>query len=237
MRRHIYNIIKTTPSSILDKALSAISPFSCLGCSKVGSLLCYECQMISINPPPPRCYGCQKASSSYAICQNCKRTLKIDSISYTGPYEEIYKEIILTMKKHSSRQCFTDIAQTLALFLETAQDYDAIVPVPTTMRHVRQRGFDHTKMIALHLSRAKDLPLLCILQRTSNDYQVGKSRKERFAQMQDGVKLKEVKNLNGAKILLIDDIVTTGATMSACARVLKQAGAKRVDGVAFASGS
>lgn len=240
MRRSIYNIIKTTHSFSIDSLLSFIAPHSCLGCGQVGSTLCSHCLELVVSPPPPRCFNCQMVSSTYRICTSCKRFLSVDSIVHAGPYDGIHKQLVLTMKKSASRATSHDIAAVLSqLYHEVGylSECDIVVPVPTIRSHIRERSFDHTKEIARSLALTIDLPCYDALQRTSETRQVGKTRKERFSQMENGVKYKGVKKLNGVKVLLVDDIATTGATLSACARALKDAGALRVDAVVFASGN
>lgn len=239
MRRSIYNIIKTTPTVSLDQVLSLLAPHKCLGCGAPGRTLCADCSELVVSPPPQRCFNCQALSDNYKTCRKCKKTVLVDSVLSAGPYDGIHKQLVMKMKKDASRHSAKDIADALALLIQQnsyLSDCDVIVPVPTIARHSRERGFDHTKSIVTALSGALQLPILELLTRTTDTRQVGKSRKERFAQMQNAVNMKEVKSLNGVNILLLDDIATTGATLSACTRILKQAGAKRVDAVVFASG-
>lgn len=240
MRRHIYNIINTTPSQLFDSVLSLLAPDKCNACGAVSSKLCPDCQELAIASPPSRCYQCHTSTTNYRPCNRCRKTLTFDSLLYAAQYEGVPKTLVMNMKLDSSRQAAKDIAGVLARMIdehEYLNETQLIIPVPTIQPHIRQRGFDHTLLIAQMLSRTLGLPYSSSLERTSNTRQVGKNRKERFKQMENGVKFKEVNDLNGVNITLIDDIVTTGATLSACSRTLKQAGAKRVDAVVFASGN
>lgn len=239
MRRHIYNIIKTTPRFSLDTLVSLLAPQKCYGCGISGNALCASCLPLVISPPPPRCFGCHAVSENYQTCTKCARLLTVASVRSAGPYDGIHKQLVMAMKKDASRSVAKDIAKVLYELLLEANviyRYDAIVPVATVRGHVRERGFDHAKCIATELSNNTHIPVLELLERATSTHQVGKTRRERFAQMENGVKFISVKKLNGVKVLLVDDIATTGATLSASARVLKQAGAKTVDAVVFASG-
>lgn len=241
MRRVIYNIIKTTRIKSLDSVVSWLAPNACFGCGGLGSCLCGVCLDLAVSPPPSRCFRCQRVSDEYLTCSSCRNIIHLRSLLSAGPYDGIHKQLVLKMKKDGSREAATSIAEALALLLAQnsylLRDIDLIVPVPTIRPHIRERGFDHTRTIAQELSRLIGLPTEVLLERITNTRQVGKSKKERFAQMENGVKLRRVKRLNGVKILLIDDIATTGATLSACSRELKKAGATSVSAVVFAAGN
>ncbi len=119
-----------------------------------------------------------------------------------------------------------------------AADIDLIIPVPTIAKHRRQRSFDHTKLIAQELSRFSGTPQADLLQRTDNKTQVGARKSERSSQVLRSTKLRaDVSALaKGKNILLIDDVITTGATVFASSTALKSAGAKSVAALAFCSG-
>jgi ComF family protein len=106
-----------------------------------------------------------------------------------------------------------------------------IVNVPTTNRHIRTRGFDHSQRTASYLAKQTDLPHQTLLARTNNSVQVGKSRAERLESIKGSFR---AATAPPKKILLVDDVITTGATLSECARVLKKAGARHVYAVVLA---
>ncbi len=114
--------------------------------------------------------------------------------------------------------------------------YDYIVPVPMPRYKFRERGYNPAGEIARRLSKATGIPyrqiLLCREDKTS---QVGKNRRERLKGPK-GKFLSKYDSLKGLKLILVDDVITTGATISECARVLKEKGALKVDTVAVAKG-
>jgi ComF family protein len=107
-----------------------------------------------------------------------------------------------------------------------------IVHVPTTAKRTRQRGYDQAKLIAGELSRITGLPRFDCLARSGKARQVGASRAERLKQLQAAFRLK--KPVAGKHIVLIDDVVTTGATLEAAAKVLHVNGASSVHAIVFA---
>lgn len=109
-----------------------------------------------------------------------------------------------------------------------------IVPVPTATSRVRQRGYDQATVLARRLARKQRLPYARLLARLGQAHQVGAGRAERVSHLKDAFRAIRVAHIQGAHILLIDDVCTTGATLESAARTLRAAGAKRVDALVFA---
>ena len=110
-----------------------------------------------------------------------------------------------------------------------------VVPLPTIGRHARERGLDHTKIIAKKLAKRRGWRLEMMLARATDTVQVGAkvaARKSQAEKTYEVVKRVEA----GRRYLLLDDVWTTGATMTSVARVLREAGAKEVYGVVIAVG-
>ena len=110
------------------------------------------------------------------------------------------------------------------------QQWDFIVPVPLHPLKLREREFNQAERLGKHLSAATNIPLNTKLLRRVKPTrtQTELTREERAANVRRAFDLSEGKKLNGEKIILLDDVFTTGATTSACAGVLKQAGAGEV---------
>jgi len=114
----------------------------------------------------------------------------------------------------------------------TAHDV-VVVPLPTIAKHVRQRGFDHTLLLAQHLAVAKRWRCDQILTRRTNTVQVGTKARERMIQASKTYTLnKPVKS--DVYYLLLDDVWTTGASMRSAAKILSEAGATMVGGAVVA---
>lgn len=109
-----------------------------------------------------------------------------------------------------------------------------ICPAPTANKRVRARGYDQASLIARSLARKRSLTYVELLRRTTSTRQVGANRLERAAQMQAAFTIMKPSMVNGASILLIDDVMTTGATLVAAASLLRDYGAKDVMAAVFA---
>ena len=107
-----------------------------------------------------------------------------------------------------------------------------VVPVPLHTSRRRSRGFNQSELIAhavvRHLPRKLEVLNGALVRHRDTISQVGLSREERIQNVRDAFRVAQPSRVNGRDIVLVDDVMTTGTTLSECARVLKQAGAKRV---------
>ena len=101
-----------------------------------------------------------------------------------------------------------------------------VVPVPTVRAHVRERGYDHALLIAKSIAARRGLGCKVLLGRRINTRQRGAGRRERFRQAGEAFTLRTTHI--PAKVLLVDDVVTTGATLHFTAKILKDAGVQTV---------
>jgi ComF family protein len=125
------------------------------------------------------------------------------------------------------------LARTLSAYLERAlsvdEPIDAVVPVPLYWRRKWARGFNQSELLARHLARSRKLPVIDALRRKkATAAQAGLSSAGRRRNVAGAFLARRGADVNGKRILLIDDVMTTGATASACAAALKRAGAKSV---------
>ncbi|GHC76162.1 amidophosphoribosyltransferase [Limoniibacter endophyticus] len=157
------------------------------------------------------------------------------AVYYSGPA----RDMIRGLKYHDR----TDLAPWLANWMlrpgeELLIDADHVVPVPLHWHRFVSRRFNQSAELARHVSRLSKVPLTTglLARRKSTSPQVGLTAQQRKDNVSGAfqVKGKGKALVAGKKILLIDDVFTTGATVSACARVLKRHGAARVDVLTFA---
>jgi ComF family protein len=167
-------------------------------------------------------------SSEYAdICGTClKNTPPFTKAITYGLYEGVLAEAINQFKFHAVKRLSKPLG-TLLIGLFFPQ-VDCIVPVPLTIKRLRERGFNQSLLIARFVSKETGIPLLMDVLRKKKDTlpQLGLSAKERRLNIKNAFEI--VGTIKGLRILLVDDVMTTGATVSECSRQLLKAFAQEV---------
>lgn len=142
--------------------------------------------------------------------------------------------------KHGDR---TGLARVMAGMMARAAalmlaDRPILVPVPLHARRLRARRFNQAALLARMLARNADLPVITAALERVRDTPIsrGMSRRRRAENVRGAIRVRKrvAAHIKGAHILLVDDVMTTGATAEACARALRRAGAARIDVVTFA---
>lgn len=108
-----------------------------------------------------------------------------------------------------------------------------IIPVTTATSRIRRRGYDHTKLLARELAHLNHLSYQNHLIRLNQTRQVGSSRQTRQQQLLGAFRVLHPRKIAGKDVLLVDDVLTSGATLEEAARVLKSAGVRHVAAVVF----
>jgi ComF family protein len=160
-------------------------------------------------------------------CALCRSGLRGFDAAYSfGAYEGVLRELIHLFKYGKVRTLARPLSALLAQALPRDEAFDAAVPVPLYWRRRLQRGFNQAELLARGLSRRTGIPVIKALGRvrpTPTQAGLGTS-----ARRQNVARAFRSRSVLGKRILLIDDVMTTGATAGACALALKQAGARRV---------
>jgi ComF family protein len=218
-------------TSIIEKMVAITAPHRCISCGIDDNILCPGCSISHIVSSNPFCAICAQPCANWRLCPTCRQHSGLEYVWVAADYTDLIKAVIHKYKFERARAGYVPLARLLAASLPYG-DWQ-IAPIPTADSRVRQRGYDHARLLAEELAGARQLPLLLPLRRTGNSRQVGASRTARLAQAQQVFTLSGV-GVKGATIVLVDDVCTTGATLSAAAKVLKRAGAKKVHAVVCA---
>jgi ComF family protein len=150
-----------------------------------------------------------------------------------GERSGVLRRIIDCYKFYNAYAAHRDLASLLSDRIGVLPKECVIVPIPTVSSHTRQRGYDHVLLVAKRLAKLQSLKVETVLRRRTATKQLGKSRKDRFVQARQAFEVRGT--LRGDVVyLLVDDVVTTGATLEYAARALKQAGATTVWAAAIA---
>lgn len=217
---------------MIDHLLSILAPYECLGCAAEGSLLCTACiqQLPAI---PERCYSCRMPSANARTCSVCGKASSLHSVWAGTNYGGTAKDLVWRLKSSGARRAVRQMAAHLAGFIDRDPGL-TIVPVPTATSRVRRRGYDQARLLARELSRQTRLPYLDCLARNGQTHQVGASRARRLRQLNGAFRLSGSVDVYGLNIVLVDDVLTTGATLESAANVLKKHGAGEVRALVFA---
>ena len=225
-------LLRDASEALLDLLL----PEYCAVCGREGSYLCDGCE--SDLPPlqKPYCFLCASPRVPQ-LCEGCRRSApSFDSVRAPYEFRGPAQQMVHDLKYRHVRIAAPHMARLLAEYLErNPYPVDAYCAVPLHSRRERNRGFNQSELIARELSELTGIPAdFDLLRRTRNTPpQVSlESPEDRQRNIEDAFECRS--DLGGHRYMLIDDVVTTGSTMSGCADALKNAGATNVWGLAFA---
>ena len=232
--------MKALLSDISQSVLNIVYPIYCQGCGiKLAYnnklYLCGGClKNIKFNSPP-FCIRCGRTLKNFdnieTVCPSCVgKKFYFDRAWQSCEYDGLTKDLIHNFK-YGKKIFLTDLfAYLLCDFIKVNIDYkgiDLITSVPMSKKGLSKRGFNQASLIAegvskvLHIAFSKNM-----LKKTKDTkQQVNLKKEERFINIKDAFSAVETADIKGKKILLVDDVFTTGATADECSKVLKKAGA------------
>ncbi|MBF8249873.1 MAG: Phosphoribosyltransferase [Candidatus Levybacteria bacterium] len=224
--------------------LDFLFPKYCVNCRKVGDYICSNCFSFLSFDVSMICLVCNKGSIDGLTHPGCRGKYTIDGAFAGVAYKGIVKKLIYNFKykpylsdlQKSLVELFYESIIQQEIFQKTLGFSPILVPIPLSADRLRKRGYNHAKLLAEGLSKSLNFKLIDALQRTrETKSQFGLTLKERKENIQNAFAL--IPNAPIAqfpKILLVDDILTTGSTLLEAARILKKNGAKKVWGLTLA---
>lgn len=232
-------------SNFKEFLLDFFFPKTCFGCGAEGSYLCSDCLSTmdilnslfclcprpKIIPFPGKCPLCRSRSLAGLYFAVSYKNVLAQKLIYSFKYSPFVREIaeslawlIITHFKLAEKE--KELANSI------------LIPVPLGKRKLRERGYNQSEEITKILSGKWGLPLVanCLEKIKATKSQMELSGSEREQNLKGAFAVKNAGQILGKKILLVDDVYTTGATLEECAKVLKQAGSSQVWGIVVGRG-
>jgi len=202
--------------------LNLFYPCYCKGCGIEGEAFCGSCKIYNTLQNPP-----------FLVRFGERNSLRL---FVGGVREGVLSRMLIDYKYKSERVLSWPIAEILYAAVKMGCErykIDAtkfiVVPLPTVSKHIRKRGFDHTRLLAEKLAEKLGGSVELLIERAKNTVQVGADKKTRKTQAEKAYKLREGASVRSdVEYLLIDDIWTTGSSMKAAVKILRAAGVKNI---------
>jgi len=218
-------------------ALDLLFAPTCVGCGQEGAYVCETCRASLPVQPDLVCPKCARPLDAYGACGPCSsHPLRIDGITAAFRMEGVARDMVHRLKYDNLRAIAPQMASLMAQHIgDTTTIADVVVPVPLHPKRERSRGYNQALLLARGIAASLSLPLETRSLRRLKDTPA-QARLDhietRRANISGAFQARDV--LEGRRVLLVDDVCTTGATLEACALALAEAGAAEVWGLVFA---
>ncbi|MCG8351913.1 MAG: ComF family protein [Chloroflexales bacterium] len=205
--------------SFADNLLSLLFPERCVSCHRFGQLFCQDCQA-RLRPYPAE----RRAFTA------------LDDVGVVFIFEDVLRDAIYSFKYRRVRRMAKPLGQFMAVYLQAYPlPADALIPVPLHPQRRAERGFNQSEELARWLHEASNLPLnTTSLARIRNTEHQARLDTQARQENVKGSFVWQPSSPPPDRVLLVDDVLTTGATLEACAGALRLAGAREVRAIALA---
>ncbi len=219
-------------------ALDLLFPRWCVGCGREGDFICSACLKSLPRITPPLCPRCGRPQLNAVTCPVCVGwQASIDGIRAPFRFDGAVRRAVHELKYNNLRAIAALLGRWLGDYLAANPlPTEVLVPVPLHHKRLRERGYNQSRLLALELAKLTGLPLVddCLVRECHTPPQARTPNvDERRSNVADAFACRDCR-LEDRAVLLIDDVATSGATLDACARVLKEAGASSVWGLVIA---
>ncbi len=216
--------VKTT-----EQLAQSVAPDECLACGREGMWLCESCQS-QLQIRKPTCLFCHKLTPKGQTCTICRSKHNLTGGIGVWYYQPPIDTAIRRIKYEGVSAALPflyQLARTTDFVALPFNRFDVVTSVPCSPYTLGERGFNQSELLARIIATDLDKPYDAYLHRRADDTaQAGLSRKERITKSHD--RFIAMAKSCPRRVLLIDDVITTGATLDSCAFHLRQMGAKEV---------
>ncbi|MEE9369753.1 MAG: ComF family protein [Pontiella sp.] len=230
--------------------LDILYPRQCIGCGgsapETFRYICWDCWSDAVHVEPPFCECCGDPVAGAVdhdfTCFSCSAEMPaFDGARSAARYDGVVGEALRLLKYEKALWIVPDMAEILNKCMQAefpGHKFDLVVPVPLHHVRRRERGFNQSVVLARELGKrigCQSRPgLLRRIRPTTT--QTHLTATQRLSNVKNAFQSRKVKWLAGRHVLLVDDVMTTGATVNACAKALKQGGAASVHVLTVARG-
>lgn len=224
VRRQLVTRLGAWPRRLTHRIVNLLFPQRCVVCGQEGDFLCRSCHS-------------RFPKLDFTNNNDLPNSASLEEVRSVWPMDESVRQLIHQFKYRGLRTLDSVIAmEMIALVREWALDVDGVVAVPLHAKRLRERGFDQAGLLARKLAAGIDRPVLSTLSRIRPTASQAQSsvRDERLRNMANAFTVNAPEQIRGKRLLLVDDVVTTGATLGAAAGALRKAGSGQIWGVTAA---
>ncbi len=224
--RGLWGALRGAGRALLD----LFYPPRCAGCGQFGVVLCAACQARIAAPPSPACRRCGHPGLSDDLCAACQTAPSaLDGIASAAIFAPPLRAAIHDLKYNNNRSLAEPLGRHMAAAWRRRDlSADCLIPVPLHPRRQAERGYNQSALLARVLAREIESALdeRVLARQRATQHQVGLGRAQRQLNVAGAFTCRG--NLAGQRIVIIDDVCTTGATLEACAEALRASGAASV---------
>ncbi|MFN7088697.1 MAG: ComF family protein [Candidatus Paceibacteria bacterium] len=243
-------------TSLKNEFLELLFPIKCAVCEREtegaqkNKLICLACLKNLTPSLSLYCPLCEAKTIDGGLCFSCKMiggetgNFKLDKLLYPFSYKDPTVEKIIKVFKYDFIKGLAEpIEKLMANYLKKIKeriDLNELLGIPIPLHRIKfnHRGYNQSELIADEIAKCQNIKVLknCLVKIKSTKDQAKLKENERLKNLNGAFKCLKPELISGQKILLVDDVYTSGATMNECAKVLKEAGAKEVIGLVIARG-
>ena len=218
--------------NLFNQFLDLIFPKKCFSCGQGGEFLCGRC-FNSLDFPEIRCFACRKAGAGFCVQCASFFNLKNLRVFWAADYRNSAIKKMIRTFKYRHANTLTEILgeilnrRTRKFLIQNS----LVIPVPLAAKRQRERGFNQAALLGQYLAKknglAFDSEILLKIKNTASQVKTA-GRGERLKNLKDSFVIPHPEKILGKTAILVDDVLTTGATIMECARVLQKAGVEKI---------